>query len=176
MMKVITFVLVACALAAPAHGQQGQLVLQGDVRLVQQAQSTQIRGFSVVLLLGEQSGSMMPPKGLSPSAQRAIADIKEFLPYKSYTVLDTQWVAGSWHSSSKGRISSLDNMSLDFQVDTFTGGAKFRLGSGSNPLLENSFALKPGETVVVGTSRVVASRPQGDSAMIVLLTAVAAEK
>lgn len=57
-------------------------------------------------------------------------------------------------------------------MTTFPGGARFRLGSGSNPLLDNSFALKPGETIVVGTSRV----PEGDTALIVLLTAVTAGK
>jgi hypothetical protein len=158
-MRIITFVLLACALATTAHAQQ----------------PAQIRGFSVVLLLGEQQGSV-PSEGLSPAALRAIADIKEFLPYKGYRVLDTQWVAGSVPGSSKGRITSLDNFILDFQVDTWAGGAKFRLGPGPEPLLENSFAIKPGETVVVGTSRVVGSRPQANSAMIVLLTAVAAGK
>ena len=101
-MRIITFMLLACALATTAHAQQ----------------PAQIRGFSVVLLLGEQQGSV-PAEGLSPSALRAIADIKEFLPYKGYRVLDTQWVAGSWHASSKGRIASLDNFILDFQVDTY---------------------------------------------------------
>lgn len=161
-MRIITFVLLACALASTAHAQQ----------------PAQVRGFSVVLLLGEQQGSV-PAEGLSPSALRAIADIKEFLPYKGYRVLDTQWVAGSIPGSSAGLIRSLDNITLHFQIETWPAGVKFRLGTGTgsaNTLLENSFAIKPGETVVVGTSRVVASRPQGDSAMIVLLTAVAAGK
>ena len=157
MTRIITLMLFACAVASTAHAQQSQ-------------QPAQIRGFSVVLLLGEKQGSI-PAEGLSPSALRAIADIKEFLPYKGYRVLDTQWVAGSAHGTSKGRISSLDNYVLDFQVDTVPGSARFQLGSGSNPLLENSFAIKAGETVVVGTSKTHA-----DSALIVLLTAVAAGK
>ena len=86
-MRIITLMLLACALATTAHAQQ----------------STQIRGFSVVLLLGEKQGSI-PAEGLSPSALRAIADIKEFLPYKGYRVLDTQWVA-CCAGSSEGRIS-----------------------------------------------------------------------
>jgi hypothetical protein len=159
-MRIITFVLLACALATTARAQQ----------------PAQIRGFSVVLLLGEQQGSI-PSEGLSPSAQRAIADIKEFLPYKGYRVLDTQWVAGTEGAQSKGRIRSLDNFILDFLIETYRGGgARFRLGPGPEPLLDNSFKIKPGETVVVGTSRVMASREHIDSAMIVLLTAVAAGK
>ena len=158
-MRIITLVVLACALASTAHAQQ----------------SSQIRGFSVVLLLGEQQGSI-PAEGLSPSALRALADIKEFLPYKGYRVLDTQWVAGSDVGSSSGRIRSLDNFTLTFQVDTFPGGARFRLeipgaSSTAKRPLDSSFAIKPGETVVVGTSRI-----HGDSALIVLLTAVAAGK
>ncbi len=48
-----------------------------------------------------------------------------------------------------------------------TNGARW----GDVTMLENSFVIKPGETVVVGTSKV-----QGENALIVLLTAVAAGK
>lgn len=180
MTKVITFILLACALATPAHAQEAKL-----------------RGFSVVLLLGEQTGSMIPPKGLSPSAQRAIADIKEFLPYKSYQVLDTQWVAGSEAGNSKGRIRGLEQKEFEFDLETWPEHLARKPGGANGPLararfllmtlptgmlangapigkvtmLDNSFAIKPGETVVVGTSRV-----QGDNALIVLLTAVTAGK
>src|SRR5688572_15696913 len=102
MTKIITLMLLACALGAAAHAQE----------------SERIRGFSIVLLLGEQTGSMMPPKGLSPSAQRAMADIKEFLPYKAYRVLDTQWIAGSEYGTSKGRIRGLDPKDYECELST----------------------------------------------------------
>jgi hypothetical protein len=53
------------------------------------------------------------------------------------------------------------------------GGTSTSTGKrlGDITMLDNSFAIKPGETVVVGTSRV-----QGDNALIVLLTAVPAGK
>jgi hypothetical protein len=58
------------------------------------AQSTQ-RGFSVVLLLGETQsaggGDGLPP---APALRKALSDVKDFLPYKSYRVLDTQWLRG----------------------------------------------------------------------------------
>jgi hypothetical protein len=62
------------------------------------AQATQ-RGFSIILLLGETQGGsgveMLPP---APAVRKALADVKEFLPYKSYRVLDTQWSrSGSTH-------------------------------------------------------------------------------
>jgi hypothetical protein len=61
---------------------------------VASAQSAQ-RGFSVVLLLGETqpaaSGDGLPP---APTLRKALNDVKDFLPYKSYRVLDTQWLRG----------------------------------------------------------------------------------
>jgi hypothetical protein len=55
------------------------------------AQATQ-RGFSVILLLGEtQGGSAAESLPPAPGVRKALADVKEFLPYKSYRVLDTQW-------------------------------------------------------------------------------------
>ena len=180
MRNVITFVLVACALASTADAQE----------------SARLRGFSVVLLLGEQTGSI-PTQGLSASAQRALADIKEFLPYKGYRVLDTQWVAGYEFGRSKGQIRGLEQKDFTFELETRPdlnliaakpgapngplAWAQFKLVTppmgwvnGKETvvtMLDNSFAIKPGETVVVGTSRL-----QGDSALIVLLTAVTAGK
>jgi hypothetical protein len=58
------------------------------------AQSTQ-RGFSVVLLLGETQnaagGDSLPP---AAALRKALSDVKDFLPYKGYRVLDTQWLRG----------------------------------------------------------------------------------
>lgn len=155
-------------------------------------EATPVKGFSVVVLLGEALGSVQA-QGLPSAAQKALADVKEFLPYKGYRVLDTQWVAGSDFGVSTGRIR-IDEKDYEFRLETFPtaipkpneprplGRARFVLrtpaiGTGpSGPLgvstmLDNQFAIKPGETVVVGTSRT-----QGDNALIVLLTAVRAGK
>ena len=53
-----------------------------------------LQGFSVALLLGAAQGSTAPD-GLSAPARKALADISDFLPYKTYRVLDTQWIAGT---------------------------------------------------------------------------------
>ena len=49
-----------------------------------------LQGFSIVLLLGEAQGTAVP-EGLSAPAKKALADVKDFLPYKGYRVLDTGW-------------------------------------------------------------------------------------
>ncbi len=77
-MKMFTLIIAATLLCATAAS----------------AQSTQ-RGFSVVLLLGETqsttAGDGLPP---APTLRKALSDVKDFLPYKSYRVLDTQWLRG----------------------------------------------------------------------------------
>ena len=79
------------------------------------AQSPQ-RGFSVVLLLGEtqaaSSGDSLPP---APALRKALADVKDFLPYKSYRVLDSQWLRGG-----STRMKGLDDQEydVDLVVDT----------------------------------------------------------
>jgi hypothetical protein len=59
---------------------------------VAQAQPKQ-NGFSVILLVGDTQagagGDALPP---APGVRKALADVKDFLPYKSYRVLDTQWM------------------------------------------------------------------------------------
>jgi hypothetical protein len=159
-------------------------------------ESRHLQGFSVVMILGEAQGTV-PSQGLSAPAQKALADIRDFLPYKGYRVLDTQWVAGSDFGASKGLIRGIDRTDYEFLLHTFPQEIPTRTGQKPGPLsrakfellapakfgdtnvhnsgfstkvLDTSFAIKTGETVVVGTSRV-----QGDSALIVLLTAVAAK-
>jgi hypothetical protein len=53
----------------------------------------QLRGFGVVLLEGSQQAS--GSNDLPPAASAAIADIKDFLPFKSYRLLDSSWTLGS---------------------------------------------------------------------------------
>lgn len=146
---------------------------------VVQAQARQ-RGFSVVLLLGDvQAG---PASDNVPAGVRtALADVKDFLPYKSYRLLDTQWVPTSKGGAS--RLHGVDGRDYDVTIraDEILGGphagmldASFTLQEpgASRKLIDSRFEMAVGETVVVGTSRL-----GGDSrALIVLLTAVAAKE
>src|SRR5215467_12140742 len=70
------------------------------------------RGFSVVLLLGETqaaaSGESLPP---APALRKALNDVKDFLPYKSYKTLDTQWLRGG-----STRMKGLDDQEYDVDL------------------------------------------------------------
>jgi hypothetical protein len=227
-----------------------------------QPMTTQLQGFNVVLVLGEtQSGGPAPTEELPAGARKALADMREFLPYKHYRVLDAQWIsccAGAPSLSGrlrgvvgltgpKGEVNvvhrvfdftlsvtgwSAENLPVRFtlglhetaprahpvdvamqeqrlanlqdelrtmatrvsetqrrvkvglenaatlrvaedkyeQVEREIEAVKARLAAGSgagSPIIDSSFTMVAGETVVVGTSRL-----GGDKALIALVTAV----
>jgi hypothetical protein len=53
----------------------------------------QIQGFHVVLVVGETERGQSSTENLTEAAARALKDMSEFLPYKSYRVLDAQWTS-----------------------------------------------------------------------------------
>src|SRR6266513_2368363 len=89
----ITTALMLCAAAAYAQKKQN--------------------GFSVILLIGENQaapgGDNLPP---APGIRKALNDVKEFLPYRSYRVLDTQWLR-----SGATRMKGLDDQEYDVNLE-----------------------------------------------------------
>lgn len=89
------------------------------VRPIKQVQNTsrevrrvwnEIQGFNIVLLAGDLQGSSGPVDDLPAGARRALNDMKEFLPYKGYRVLDSQWTSccgGSPIVSLQGRLQGI---------------------------------------------------------------------
>src|SRR5262245_18443997 len=81
------------------------------------AQTAQ-RGFSVIVLRGDTQGPAgpdnLPP---APAVRKALSDVKDFLPYKSYRVLDTQWLR-----SGSTRMRGLDDQEeyIELNADTIT--------------------------------------------------------
>jgi hypothetical protein len=152
-------------------------------------------GFSVILAVGDLQGGT-PARDLPPAASKALADMSQFLPYKSYELIDARWILGSPRSTSlirgpENREYELElrtsprsdnEVQIDFYLRDptrafpFLSGRGFRSGSGNGAvrivkqpgrIIDTTFNMDVGETVVVGTSRL-----QGDKALIVLLTAV----
>jgi hypothetical protein len=245
------FVVPAALAAALASAEAGaQAAAPATVPI---AQGSPLAGFSVVLVLGSESGDLTPVDRLPAPAARALADLKDFLPYKSFQLLDTQWTIGSRGFTSRlrgpqglaytltmkgGPVSATRIMISSFELrDTRTetvdpemrartadvardrlaerrarreqlmsqlyaararyrayapeirlleeqmktaavaeaeaaadaaGGAAKQVDPvASGAVIDTSFTMDAGETVVVGTSRL-----QGDKALIVLLTAV----
>lgn len=145
-------------------------------------------GFQLVLLaasLKSAGGSQEVPSNV----QKALADLKGFLPFKSYEVLDTVWMSGTQDRGMEAHL--VDRQGAGYQValefhDTGTaadhtlfvdvfrlrvepfkpqGSTETRPGGG---LIDTSFGVKERETLVVGTSKVGGS----SDALVLLLTAV----
>jgi hypothetical protein len=95
----VVLALVISPMMVPAAQQQGQrgqspAPFQPPVP-AQGMHPPEISGFSVVLVVGETQASSGSGSGqdLPAGAQRALSDMREFLPYKHYRVLDSQWTS-----------------------------------------------------------------------------------
>ena len=205
------------------------------------------QGYSVVLVLGDLQSTSATDGNVPPAARKALGDMKDFLPYKSYRLLDAQWILGSQRTISRLRGANDQEYELTLRGVAIAGGklsVNFRLAEpsavvgvkpaadadsragrraaledalraaeaeaerlrtssgekraetvattrekiaaiqkelerektlrdaasrvGGRSIIDTSFAMDVGETVVVGTSRVA-----GEKALIALLTAVA---
>jgi hypothetical protein len=150
--------------------------------------------FQIVLLIAEVDGPTAF-ENVPPNAQKALKDVQEFLPYKSYRLLDLAWLRSS--GSAEAQLSGLEGQTLSaalrFRALDESGELEirrfvvvphreltYRLQPGKDaggfsaapapvrPLLESSFGMRAGETVVVGTAKLDGPT----KALVVLLTAL----
>ncbi len=158
------------------------------------------QSFQVLLLYAgnrAQSSAMEIPA----NAQKALSDLKGFLPFKNYQLRDATWMRATQDRVAEGHIAAgsdragyrvrlrfrnlgspkdhnlfVDMFSLvelpttprPARPDTNEGAAVAPPASHATTLIDTSFGLKGGETIVVGTSKLNGS----DEAIVVLLTAV----
>jgi hypothetical protein len=162
----------------PTHERISRALSKAD-----SAPRTQV--FQAVLLAANNRPGGAPPE-LTPGAQKALGDIRGFLPYKSYEQLDAVWLRTT--QVADGRLVGRDGRqykillrfrpagadSKDLFVDQFYLRQEMTIspGKGAPPynqkdLITTSFGLKQGETIVVGTSK----SDDGDEALVLLLTA-----
>ena len=150
----------------------------------------------VLLAAGSSPGGAAP--ALSVSAQKALDDLRGFLPYKRYEVLDTAWFRATQDDVTEARVRGLGGASYRLQFRFRMTGAiaegqlfvdAFQLAQEpgiprppaakeseqpaptprpSRDLISTSFGLKIGETLVVGASKVDGA----EDALVVLLTAI----
>ncbi len=147
-----------------------------------------------LLLLAAGSKTRGGGPEIPANVQKALADLKSFLPFKGYELLDSTWMRATQDRVTETRLVGRDGASYsatlvfrapssgDLFIDGFRlkaepftptspGGVKeSRNTRPGRDLIQTTFGIKTGETVVVGTSRVEDS----DEALVVLLTAVPA--
>ena len=137
--------------------------------------SLALRKFVFTLALGDvQAGA---GSTFTPAASKALGDLKDFLPYKRYTLLDTiykiglvgpsvqmkgpddgqkyeLWTSGQGHPDGK-------RMSVKVALNGLSSTER------RTSIIDTTFDIELGETVVVGTSRL-----DGNRALLLLVTAV----
>ena len=106
---------VACAVLAnsPAYARQAADTTPSKKLAI--PEPTPRRGFNVVLLLGD----MQDPGGLDTvpvAARKALSDMKDFLPYKGYRLLDTQWVLASSSGPAITRLRGVEEQDYDLEL------------------------------------------------------------
>lgn len=95
-------------------------------------QGVPLQGFSIVLVQGDMAGQDAR-SGLPEAAARAIADMKDFLPFKSYRLVDSSWVLSEAASGPiSARLKGPDGADYDVSIEASpaAGGAQrvaFRL-------------------------------------------------
>ena len=153
--------------------------------------------FQVVLLVAETSGPAVT-EGVPPSAQKALVNLREFLPYKSYRLLDLAWLRTMRSASATlaGPAGATYRVGLEFHpadgpgerllIDGFSVtemplvpnedvtfhskdvSVTPRAPRAPQDLLHSTFGMELGETVVVGTSKLDGP----NKALVVLLSAL----
>lgn len=173
LLAIVAITVVIGSIASPGH----QLHAQTPARSVAVDES-KLRGFVVTLALGE-SEPGKTAGAFTPAATKALADLKDFLPYKSYRLLDTVWMLGlnGPHQFLRGadgdkrefymRSALVSATEVKVELLRLWDIPPTKPESTAPPLLiDTSFNLTVGETVVVGVSRLDSTR-----GLILLVTA-----
>lgn len=149
---------------------------------------TQAFHIVVVAANHEGPGTSELPEG----AMRALEDIKAFLPYEGFRVLDTGWLKTARYGETsltgptgfraelhfRGDPTSGESMVVEFRLAAKQPAVMIPAGLQGEPqaaywrnILESTFSMSLGETVVVGTSKLDPA-DEGASALVILLTAL----
>jgi hypothetical protein len=120
------------------------------------------------------------------NAQKALADLRKFLPYKSFQLVDAALLSATEGQGTQGRLISPGGFKYDVKlrfraqgdpdqnlfVDGFTLQQELVITTKDGPrydrrdLIQTAFNVKEGETIVVGTSKADGV----EDALVVLLT------
>jgi hypothetical protein len=73
------------------------------------------QAFSVVLVVGELEGTQASD-AVPAAARKALTDMKDFLPYKSYRLLDSQWTLCCGKGSTFSRLRGLDDQEYELTL------------------------------------------------------------
>lgn len=184
-------------------GRRGVLEVSADPRthekivraLAKEDAAPRTLRFQLLLLAASTKPGTSGP-GVPANAQKAMSDLKGFLPYQSYQLLDTAWFLGTQDRRTEARLVGRNGAGYEVMLwfENLGSGKErslhvhqFLLRTqpvsvtpvpppedketprfSRTTLIDTSFGLKEGETIVVGTSKVNGA----EEALVLLLTAV----
>ena len=153
-------VLVAVLALTPVAASAQQSAARGTSRS-NPAVGLGIHGFSVVLVVGSLQGTAASSSESVPdSAKKALNDMKDFLPYKRYQLLDAAWMlccAGA-RGGVTGRVRGPDERDYNYYVDPIGVGdsklnVRFSIREMNDPPLAAVNAAKVSDTARLEHSR-----------------------
>ena len=79
-----------------------------------------IHGFSIVLVVGDMQGVPAGNDSVPGAAKKALADMRDFLPYKSYRLLDAEWMlcCGGPVGAVSGRVRGPEEQDYSYSLTT----------------------------------------------------------
>jgi hypothetical protein len=80
-----------------------------------------IHGFSIVLVVGDMQGTVGANDTVPGAAKKALADMREFLPYKNYRLLDAEWMlccGGGSFGGVSGRVRGPEEQDYSYSLTT----------------------------------------------------------
>jgi BMFP domain-containing protein YqiC len=79
-----------------------------------------IHGFSIVLVVGDMQGTAGANDTVPGAARKALADMRDFLPYKNYRLLDAEWMlcCGGSFGAVAGRVRGPEEQDYSYSVTT----------------------------------------------------------
>ena len=80
-----------------------------------------VQAFSVILLLGDMQ-TATTQDNVPTAARKALADMKDFLPYKGYRLLDAQWTLCCARGPMASRLKGADEQEYELRLTTNRAG------------------------------------------------------
>jgi hypothetical protein len=121
-MTAAAFGVLLCVLPAAAAQQRGRGSAAAAAPVFERPRTPAalgVHGFSVVLVVGSQGPAPGASDTVPLAASRALADMKDFLPYKRYQLLDAAWILCCSTNTSQvsGRVRGPDGRDYLYTVD-----------------------------------------------------------
>lgn len=130
------------------------------------------RAFQVVLLAAEHKAGNAVPPDLPANCKKALQDVSGFLPFTSYRLLDVGWIRTTGDGAAQLAGTGTQPFVVLINVRNRPGDQlfveHFTVKDTDRALLNTSFSIKKGETIVVGTSKLNGE----DSALVTLVSAL----